>query len=127
MRTVITYGTFDLWHVGHVNFLRRARLLGDHLVVGVSSDAFNLSKSKRSVFTYDERRVIVAACRWVDKVFEEYSWEQKRSDIEMYQADVFVIGEDWRGKFDGLTDICEVVYLPRTAGISTAELKERLR
>lgn len=126
MRTVITYGTFDLWHIGHVNFLRRARALGDWLIVGVSNDAFNLVKGKRSVSPYEQRRAIVEACRWVDKVFEEYSWEQKASDIEMYRADVFVIGDDWAGKFDSLKTICEVVYLPRTPGISTAELKERM-
>jgi glycerol-3-phosphate cytidylyltransferase len=126
MKTVITYGTFDLFHIGHVNLLERARSLGDRLVVGVSSDEFNIIKGKRSVFPYEHRARIVGATRFVDEVFPEHNWEQKLGDIRRFNADVFVMGHDWQGKFDDLLQGCKVVYLPRTDGISTTELKTML-
>lgn len=126
MKTIITYGTFDLFHVGHVNLLERARSLGDRLVVGVSSDEFNAIKGKRSVFPYEHRARIVAALKCVDEVFPEQNWDQKPCDIARYGAHVFVMGHDWQGKFDDLAAGCEIVYLPRTDGISTTELKSAL-
>lgn len=126
MKTVLTYGTFDLTHVGHINILRRSRKLGDRLIVGLSTDEFNLGKDKRSVFSFPERKTILEAIRYVDKVIPEDSWDQKRQDIINNKVDVFVMGDDWKGKFDHLSDICEIVYLPRTAGISTTYLKNKL-
>jgi glycerol-3-phosphate cytidylyltransferase len=127
MKTIITYGTFDIFHAGHVNLLRRARDLGDRLVVGVSSDEFNSTKGKRSVFTYEERAEIVGSTRFVDHVFPESSWDQKRDDIRRFGAAVFVMGGDWVGHFDDLKDIVEVVYLPRTPSVSTTEVKASLK
>ena len=124
MTTIITYGTFDLFHIGHVNLLRRLRDLGDRLVVGVSSDEFNALKGKKSVMPYAHRAAIVAACRHVDHVFPEHNWEQKRDDIVREKADIFAMGDDWVGKFDFLGDLCQVVYLPRTQDISTTEIKD---
>lgn len=127
MKTVITYGTFDIFHVGHLRLLQRARALGDRLVVGVSTDEFNAAKGKQSVFSYEERAQILASVRYVDEVFPETTWEQKREDIVRYKASVFVMGDDWKGKFDDLSDLTEVVYLPRTPAISTTEVKKSLR
>jgi glycerol-3-phosphate cytidylyltransferase len=127
MKTVITYGTFDIFHVGHVRLLSRARELGDRLVVGVSSDEFNALKGKRSIFTYAERAEIVGSMRFVDSVFPEHGWDQKRTDMQKYDASVFVMGGDWEGKFDELKDDVEVVYLPRTPSVSTTEVKSSLR
>jgi len=124
MRTVITYGTFDLFHHGHVNLLRRLRAMGDRLVVGCSTDEFNARKGKRSVMTYAQRAEILQACRYVDAVFAESDWSQKRGDILRERASVFAIGDDWEGHFDDLRDLCEVVYLPRTRDISTTELRQ---
>ena len=115
MKTVLTYGTYDFIHVGHINLLRRARELGDRLVVGLSTDEFNLGKNKRSIFSYDERKQILKAVRYVDKVIPEENWEQKVNDIKENNVDIFVMGDDWEGKFDDLKEFCEVVYLPRTA------------
>lgn len=126
MKTVITYGTFDLFHVGHIRLLKRLKKLGDRLIVGISSDEFNSIKGKQSFFSYEERAEIVAACQYVDEVFPEHNWGQKRLDIEKYKADVFAMGEDWAGKFDELNDICQVVYLPRTEDISTTQIKKTL-
>jgi glycerol-3-phosphate cytidylyltransferase len=126
MRKVITYGTFDLLHVGHVRLLKRLRELGDHLVVGVSTDEFNLGKGKRSVYSYEDRAEIVRSIAYVDEVIPESSWEQKRRDIVDLGIDVFAIGADWRGKFDELEELCEVVYLDRTEGISTTSIKTTL-
>ena len=126
MKTVITYGTFDLLHYGHINLLRRAKELGDFLIVAVSSDEFNKNKGKFSYFSYDERKRMVEAVRYVDQVIPENTWEQKRSDIKQFNVDVFVMGNDWEGKFDDLKDICEVVYLPRTPEISTTKIKTDL-
>lgn len=124
MRTIITYGTFDLFHVGHVNLLRRLRALGDRLVVGLSTDEFNLGKGKRTVVPYEQRAEILQAVRYVDGVFPETCWEQKIDDIKREGAVVFAMGDDWAGKFDFLSEHVEVVYLPRTSGISTTELKQ---
>lgn len=122
MRTVLTYGTFDLLHRGHINLLKRAKALGDRLVVGVSSDEFNLVKEKQAYYAFEERKLILEAVRYVDHVFPEHDWEQKRDDIRRYDVDVFVMGDDWAGHFDDLADLCEVVYLPRTVGISTTQI-----
>lgn len=127
MKTVITYGTFDIFHVGHLRLLRRARELGDRLLVGVSTDEFNAQKGKKSVFTFEERAEIVGSIKFVDEVFAENSWDQKRADIERFGAHVFVIGDDWTGRFDNLKDLAEVVYLPRTPSVSTTEVKSSLQ
>ncbi|MEZ9946515.1 glycerol-3-phosphate cytidylyltransferase [Vibrio breoganii] len=126
MTTVITYGTFDLFHVGHVRLLKRLSELGDRLVVGISSDQFNELKGKTSFFSYAERAEIVAACRYVSEVFPEHDWEQKQSDVLRFNADIFAMGDDWEGKFDFLGEHCEVVYLPRTENISTTDIKKML-
>lgn len=128
MRRVITFGTFDLFHIGHLNILARARTFGDHLCVGVSSDEMNEDKKGfRPLFPLADRLAIVGALRVVDAVFVEESMAHKRSYIERHRADVLVMGGDWEGRFDDLRDLCEVVYLPRTADISSSALKERLR
>lgn len=123
MRRVITYGTFDLLHYGHINLLRRAKALGDYLVVGLSTDSFNKAKGKTSYFSYEQRKLLLESIRYVDLVIPEDSWEQKRDDIRAYQIDTFVIGDDWKGKFDSLSDLCQVVYLPRTPEVSTTKIK----
>ena len=126
-RTVITFGTFDVFHVGHLRVIQRAAALGDRLVVGVSADALNERKKGRSpVFSQAERLEIVAALRYVDEVFVEESLEQKREYILRYAADVLVMGDDWAGRFDEFEDICEVHYLPRTPAISTTALIEKI-
>ena len=124
MKRVMTYGTFDLLHYGHINILKRSKSLGDYLIVGLSSDEFNELKGKKSVMSYEERKEIIESIRYVDKVIKESNWEQKVDDIIKYNIDVFVIGDDWEGKFDFLKEYCEVVYLPRTKSISTTLLKE---
>jgi choline-phosphate cytidylyltransferase len=127
MTTVITFGTFDVFHVGHLRVIERARTFGDRLVVGVSADALNLRKKDRlPVFSEGERMEIVGALKPVDEVFLEESLEQKREYIEEYGADVLVMGDDWKGRFDHLSDACEVVYLPRTPAISTTALIEKI-
>ena len=126
MRRVITYGTFDLIHYGHINLLKRAKAQGDYLVVALSSDEFNAGKGKKSYFTYEERKAMLEAIRYVDMVIPEESWEQKVTDVEKYDIDVFVMGDDWEGKFDFLKDKCAVVYLPRTPEISTTKIKNEL-
>lgn len=128
MKRVITYGTFDLLHYGHIELLRRAKELGDYLIVAVSTDEFNWeAKHKRSYFTYDQRKALVEAIRYVDLVIPETDWNQKRSDIHEYRVDTFVIGDDWAGKFDFLRDEgAQVVYLPRTPEISTTQIKQDL-
>ena len=123
-RTVLTYGTFDLFHPGHVQLLRRARSLGTRLVVGLSTDEFNALKGKQSVMSFEDRKSVLEACRYVDEVFLEESLERKREYIERYRADILVMGDDWQGKFDGFSDICKVVYLPRTPSISTTSIIE---
>lgn len=127
MRRVITYGTFDLLHYGHINLLKRARQLGDYLIVALSTDEFNWnSKQKKCFFEYEKRKHLLEAVRYVDLVIPETSWEQKINDVKLYHADVFVIGDDWQGKFDCLKEYCEVVYLQRTPEISTSEIKSSL-
>ena len=127
MRKVITYGTFDLLHAGHINLLRRAKELGDYLIVVVSTDEFNWNeKQKKCYFSYEERKILVEAVRYVDLVIPEENWDQKISDVKEYHVDTFVMGDDWKGKFDFLKDYCEVVYLPRTEGISTTKIKQDL-
>lgn len=128
MKRVITYGTFDLLHYGHINLLKRAKKLGDYLIVALSTDAFNENeKNKKSYFSYEERKTLLEAIRYVDLVIPEENWEQKKTDIHKYNIDVFVIGDDWRGKFDFLeAEGAEVVYLPRTPEISTTQIKNDL-
>lgn len=126
MTTVITYGTFDLFHIGHVNLLRRLRELGDRLVVGCSTDEFNALKGKQSAMPYEHRAGILRAIRYVDHVFPERNWDQKREDIVREGARIFAMGDDWVGKFDDLGDVCEVVYLPRTRDVSTTEIRQVL-
>ena len=126
MRTIITYGTFDILHVGHINLLRRARELGDRLVVGLSTDEFNSGKHKSALLNYHNRKAVVEAIRYVDEVFPEYSWDQKRDDIRRYSAAAFVMGDDWLGRFDFPADLCEVHYLPRTPEVSTTAIKASL-
>ena len=126
MKKVITYGTFDLLHTGHINILRRAKDLGDYLIVAISSDEFNALKKKQAYYSFEQRKIILEAIRYVDKVIPEETWEQKTIDIKKYDIDVFVMGDDWAGEFDFLKELCEVVYLPRTLGISTTSIKKDL-
>jgi glycerol-3-phosphate cytidylyltransferase len=123
MTTVITYGTFDLFHVGHVNLLKRLSSFGDRLIVGCSTDEFNLEKGKKALIPYEHRAKILSSCRYVDSVFPESTWDQKPDDIMREKADIFAMGNDWSGKFDYLSDICRVIYLPRTEDISSTELR----
>lgn len=124
---MITYGTFDMLHYGHINLLRRARALGDYLIVALSSDSFNAIKNKQSFFHYEHRRQMLEAIRYVDLIIPENDWEQKREDIIKHNVNIFVMGNDWEGKFDFLKDICEVVYLERTPEISTTRIKNHLK
>ena len=127
MKKVITYGTFDLLHYGHINLLKRAKALGDYLVVALSTDEFNWNeKQKKCYFSYEERKSLLEAIRYVDLVIPEENWEQKKSDIKEFRIDTFVMGDDWKGKFDELSELCEVVYLPRTPEISTTQIKKEL-
>ena len=127
MRRVITYGTFDLLHYGHINLLRRAKEQGSYLIVALSEDEFNEKcKSKKTYFNYEERKQLLEAVRYVDLVIPEKTWDQKVHDIQLYQADVFVMGDDWEGKFDFLKDYCEVMYFKRTVEISTTRIKTDL-
>ena len=127
MKRVITYGTFDVLHYGHINLLKRAKALGDYLIVCLSSDEFNAINNKKLYYTFEQRKRILEACRYVDLVIPEYDWEQKISDVQKYQADIFVMGDDWEGKFDFLKDYCEVVYLSRTPDVSSTQTKEYLK
>ena len=124
MKTLITYGTFDLLHVGHVRLLKRLRELSQRLVVGLSTDKFNLIKNKKCIISYEDRKEMLLSTIYVDHVFPEESWDQKRADIERENAHIFAMGDDWIGKFDDLSDIVKVIYLPRTPDISTTDLKE---
>ena len=126
-KKILTYGTFDLLHMGHINILRRAREMGDMLFVGLSSDAFNEAKHKQALLLYDERKVILESLRFVDAVFPEVAWEQKKDDILRLEIDTLVMGDDWKGKFDELSDYCKVVYLSRTPNISSSALKNSLK
>jgi glycerol-3-phosphate cytidylyltransferase len=127
MTTVLTYGTFDLFHIGHLNLINRLAAMGDRLIIAVSTDEFNAGKGKTSVVSYEDRARIISSIKGVDLVIPETSWEQKAQDIQEHGVDIFAIGEDWAGKFDHLEDLCEVVYLPRTEGISSTEIKQMLR
>jgi glycerol-3-phosphate cytidylyltransferase len=127
MTTVLTYGTFDLFHIGHLNMINRLAELGDRLIIAVSTDEFNAGKGKSSVVSYEDRAKIVSSIKGVDLVIPETSWDQKVSDIKEYDVDIFAIGDDWAGKFDELKELCEVVYLSRTDGISSTEIKQMLR
>lgn len=127
MRVVLTYGTFDLFHVGHLNLLERLKGMGDKLVVGVSTDEFNALKGKKTVISYQDRARIVSSLKFVDTVIPEYAWEQKKGDIEKYNVSIFAMGNDWNGKFDFLKEYCQVEYLSRTEGVSSTEIKEKLK
>lgn len=128
MKRVITYGTFDLLHYGHINLLKRAKSLGDYLIVALSTDDFNLiEKNKKCYFNYEIRKQLLEAIRYVDLVIPEISWEQKKTDIIDYKVNTFVIGDDWKGKFDYLKNVCDVVYLERTPEISTTQIKKELQ
>lgn len=128
MKKVITYGTFDLLHYGHINLLRRAKERGDYLIVALSTDEFNWNeKRKKCYFSYEQRKKLLEAIRYVDLVIPENNWEQKVSDVKEFRVDVFVMGDDWKGEFDFLKEFCEVVYLPRTPEISTSQIKSDLK
>ena len=127
MKRVITYGTFDLLHYGHINLLQRAKQYGDYLIVALSPDEFNWNeKQKKCYFTYEERKRLLEAIRYVDLVIPEENWKQKVTDVQEYHVDTFVMGDDWEGKFDFLKEYCDVVYLPRTPEISTTRIKKDL-
>ncbi len=128
MKRVLTYGTFDLLHYGHINLLKRAKALGDYLIVAVSTDDFNKLKGKTAYHDYETRKMMLEAVRYVDLVIPEDNWEQKIEDVKKYDVDTVVMGSDWAGsdKFDYLKDYCDVVYLPRTEGVSTTKIKHDL-
>ena len=123
MKIVITYGTFDVLHMGHINLLKRAKALGDKLIVAISSDKFNEGKHKSSLLNYENRKTVLESIKYVDMVIPETNWEQKMIDVDKYNVDIFVIGDDWKGKFDFLKEKCEVVYLSRTNGISSTQIR----
>ena len=125
-KTVLTYGTFDLLHYGHLEILKRASVLGNKLIVGVSTDKFNEIKGKTCVLPYQKRKELLESLDYVDKVIPEDNWDQKVTDIQDNNIDIFVMGDDWEGKFDELKDSCEVIYLPRTKGISSTKLRSIL-
>lgn len=123
---VITYGTYDLLHWGHIRMLKRASEMGDYLVVALSTDEFNELKGKKAYHSYNERKMMLESIRYVDLVIPEDTWEQKKHDVKLLEIDKFVIGDDWTGEFDFLKEQCEVVYMSRTEGISTTKIKEDL-
>ena len=125
-KIVLTYGTFDMFHIGHLNLLNRLKNLGSKLIVAVSTDEFNSIKGKKTLIPFEQRALIVQNIKCVDMVISEKKWEQKIDDIKKYNVDIFAMGDDWKGKFDFLKDYCEVIYLPRTQNISTTELKKEL-
>lgn len=126
MKIVITYGTFDLLHIGHINLLQRAKEMGDYLIVAVSTDSFNMIKGKKSYHDYTDRKKILESISYVDKVIMENDWGQKIKDIKKYNVGIFIMGDDWEGKFDYLKEYCEVRYLPRTPKISSTKIKDYL-
>ena len=126
MKKVITYGTFDLIHMGHINILRRAKEMGDYLIVAISTDEFNTLKHKQAYYSYEQRKQILEAIRYVDEVIPENTWDQKVQDVKEHDIDIFVMGHDWEGEFDFLKEYCEVIYLPRTEGVSTTKTKQDL-
>ncbi|MDD6396308.1 MAG: glycerol-3-phosphate cytidylyltransferase [Acutalibacteraceae bacterium] len=128
MKRILTYGTFDLLHYGHIRLLKRAKALGDYLIVALSTDEFNELKGKKAYHNYEKRKMMLEAIRYVDLVIPENSWEQKKSDVLDYHVDVVVMGDDWAGsdKFDYLKEYCDIVFLPRTEGVSTTQIKKDL-
>lgn len=126
MKRVITYGTYDLLHYGHIELLRRAREMGDYLIVALSTDEFNQIKNKKSYYDYEQRKMMLESIRYVDLVIPENNWKQKNQDVTKYEVDTFVMGHDWEGEFDFLQNKCEVIYLKRTEGISTTQIKQEL-
>lgn len=128
MRRVLTYGTYDLLHYGHIRLLKRAKELGDYLIVALSTDEFNELKGKKAYHNYETRKKMLEAIRYVDLVIPENDWNQKIDDVKKYYVDVTVMGGDWEGdpRFEKLRDYCEVVYLPRTKGVSTSKIKKDL-
>lgn len=127
MRKVITYGTYDLFHIGHLRLLQRAKSLGDYLIVALSTDEFNArEKNKQTVISYNDRKEIIESLRCVDLVIPENSWDQKNNDVREFKIDSFVMGHDWTGHFDFLQEYCDVVYLPRTENISSSEIKQHI-
>ncbi|MGK9045090.1 glycerol-3-phosphate cytidylyltransferase [Mammaliicoccus vitulinus] len=126
MRRVITYGTYDLLHYGHIELLRRAKQHGDYLIVALSTDEFNKLKNKKSYYNYEQRKMMLESIRYVDLVVPENNWEQKTDDVLNYKVDTFLMGHDWEGEFDFLKEHCEVIYLKRTEGISTTQIKKEL-
>ena len=127
MKRVLTYGTFDLFHTGHLNLLKRAKGFGDYLIVGLSTDEFNRIKGKKTLIPFEERREIIKSICYVDEVIPEESWDQKERDIKKLNIETFVMGDDWKGEFDYLKKLCEVIYVPRTKHISTTQIKENLK
>jgi len=125
-KTILTYGTFDMFHIGHLQLLKRLSTLGNKLIVAVSTDEFNEIKGKKTIIPYTQRAEIVKAIKYVDMVIPENRWEQKVIDIQKHKVDIFAMGHDWEGKFDELKKYCEVIYLSRTEGISTTVLKQQL-
>ncbi len=125
-KTVLTYGTFDMFHIGHLELLKRLKKLGSKLIVAVSTDEFNEIKGKKTIIPYAQRASIIEAIKYVDVVIPENNWEQKTADIEHFNVDVFAMGDDWKGKFDFLKEKCEVIYLDRTDGVSSTDLKQQL-
>ncbi|MBN4908769.1 MULTISPECIES: glycerol-3-phosphate cytidylyltransferase [Mammaliicoccus] len=126
MRRVLTYGTYDLLHYGHIELLRRAKQYGDYLIVALSTDEFNKLKNKKSYYNYEQRKMMLESIRYVDLVIPENNWEQKTDDVKNFKVDTFLMGHDWEGEFDFLKDQCEVIYLKRTEGISTTQIKKEL-
>jgi len=128
MKRILTYGTYDLLHYGHIRLLKRAKALGDYLIVAISTEEFNAIKGKKAYHDYETRKEMLEAIRYVDLVIPENDWDQKRSDVIRYEVDVVVMGSDWKGheKFENLRDLCEVIYLDRTEGISTTKIKKEL-
>jgi glycerol-3-phosphate cytidylyltransferase len=127
MARILTYGTFDLLHFGHINLLKRAKALGDHLIVGLSTDQFNQEKNKQAYHSFVNRKMILESLRFVDEVIPENTWNQKIEDVIKYDINIFVMGDDWKGRFDFLKEYCEVIYLQRTIGISTSKIKNDLK
>ena len=125
-KRIITYGTFDMFHIGHLKLLQRIKEMGDYLIVAVSTDEFNKLKGKKTLIPYEQRAEIISNIKGVDKVIPETRWEQKIEDIQKYKIDIFTIGDDWKGKFDFLKEYCEVKYLERTKDISTTYIKEKI-
>ncbi|MCO4323170.1 glycerol-3-phosphate cytidylyltransferase [Mammaliicoccus sciuri] len=126
MRRVLTYGTYDLLHYGHIELLRRAKQYGDYLIVALSTDEFNKLKNKKSYYNYEQRKMMLESIRYVDLVIPENNWEQKTDDVKNFKVNTFLMGHDWEGEFDFLKDHCEVIYLKRTEGISTTQIKKEL-